>query len=125
MRRTSYGAAVRKASVTFAGDPKVVAARQAREEAAAEGLTLLRTTFTDSGFQGVTGSPKEGFEAALWRQGRKLVIGRYGTAEEAALAHARALHSLFEKHAERRRAAATLLEPERRRRRRRCSCARR
>ena len=117
MRRTSYGAAVRKASVTFAGDPKVVAARQAREEAAAEGLTLLRTTFTDSGFQGVTGSPKEGFEAALWRQGRKLVIGRYGTAEEAALAHARALHSLFEKHAERRRAAATLLEPERRRER--------
>ena len=49
MRRTSAGAAVRtKASVTFAGDPKVVAARQAREEAAAEGLTLLRTTFTDS-----------------------------------------------------------------------------
>ena len=68
MRRTSYGAAVRKASVTFAGDPKVVAARQAREEAAAEGLTLLRTTFTDSGFQGVTGSPKESCSATSMRK---------------------------------------------------------
>ena len=65
---------------------------EAHAAAAAEGLVLVRADNT-TGFKGVSHSNiiSKPFKAELWRAGRKRNLGYFATAEEAALAVARAL----------------------------------
>ena len=67
-------------------------AAEAHAAAAAEGLALLRAD-NPTGFKGVSrsGSGSKPFQAQLWRGGRNKTLGRFATAEEAALAVARFL----------------------------------
>ena len=81
-----------------------VGAREAREAsmtakeaiacAAAEGLTLVRSS-GQSGFAGVnivgSNRTRSGWQARHWRDGAQQHLGTFGTAEQAALAYARAL----------------------------------
>ena len=72
-------------------------AEEAVERAAAEGLTLVRSSDNQSGFVGVrrndTTAARNGsrWQARLWHGGAQRSLGTFGTAEEAALAYARSL----------------------------------
>mmetsp|Transcript_49276 Transcript_49276/g.164525 ORF Transcript_49276/g.164525 Transcript_49276/m.164525 type:complete len:168 (+) Transcript_49276:67-570(+) len=63
--------------------------------AAEEGLTLLRSASSTSGYRGVlqdsstTVGLKNPFRAQVRRNGRRVTLGRFATAEEAALCYAR------------------------------------
>ena len=74
-----------------APQPTMTAA-EALAAAAAEGLTLVRSEYA-TGFKGVyrNGTVGKPFEAQLHRGGRNKYLGMFATAEEAALAYARAL----------------------------------
>ena len=83
MNFTSY--TVTRPSYTFSGDP--------RERARNEGLTLVRTS-NETGFMGVyrDGGGESLYQARVDRDdGTQQHLGYYATAEEAALAYARAL----------------------------------
>ena len=70
------------------------AAARAIAPAEAEGLVLLRSSESATGFVGVCHKPgrTKPYEARLWTSGRKKEnLGSFSTAEEAALAYARAL----------------------------------
>eukprot|EP00930_Biecheleria_cincta_P071187 TRINITY_DN58708_c0_g1_i1.p1 TRINITY_DN58708_c0_g1~~TRINITY_DN58708_c0_g1_i1.p1 ORF type:complete len:487 (+),score=78.78 TRINITY_DN58708_c0_g1_i1:55-1461(+) len=67
-------------------------ARAALRQAAAEGLTLVRTRRNETGFAGVTPDSEGGFAAvAKDQRGKQVSLGVFKTAEEAALASARLL----------------------------------
>ena len=70
-------------------------ADEAVAAAEAEGLTLVRSSDSATGFKGVTRNEKvcknKPFKATAWRGGERQYLGYYATAEEAALAYARAL----------------------------------
>ena len=66
-------------------------ASAALRQAEAEGLTLLRSESSRSGYKGVgfnSGRPKP-YHAQLRRAGKQVSLGAFSTAEEAALAYAR------------------------------------
>ena len=72
--------------------PPPLTAEEALREAEAEGLTLLRSESIKTGYKGVSfnGSCKSNpYQAYVWRGGKVVNLGRYATAEEAALCHAR------------------------------------
>jgi len=65
--------------------------RAALRQAEAEGLTLLRSESSRTGYKGVSfksGRPKP-YHAQVWRGGKQLKLGCFATAEEAALCYAR------------------------------------
>ena len=71
--------------------PPPMTAEEALRQAEAEGLTLLRSDESASGFKGVTfhiglGRP---YHTAVWRGGAAVYLGGFVTAEEAALIYAR------------------------------------
>ena len=67
--------------------------RSALRAAASEGLTLVRASDNATGFRGVKHGERRSkpFQALVWRNGKMQHLGRYATAEEAALAYAREL----------------------------------
>ena len=69
------------------------AAERALRAAASEGLTLVRASDNATGFRGVKHGERRSkpFQALVWRNGKMQHLGRYATAEEAALAYAREL----------------------------------
>ena len=69
-------------------------AEAALQQAQAEGLTLLRSESSNTGYKGVTfnGTSKSKhhpYQAHVWRGGLQVYLGRYATPEEAALCYAR------------------------------------
>ena len=74
-------------------DEEAALAAEARRLAEAEGLELIRSTDSMSGFLGVcrSGSSSKPYVSKLWTEGKLKHLGRYPTAEEASLAYARAL----------------------------------
>jgi len=76
------------------------ASAQALAEAAAEGLVLLRSSSSLSGYRGVlrdsqsTVGLKNPYRAQVRRGGRRVTLGRFATAEEAALCYARSPEAL-------------------------------
>ena len=74
-------------------DEEEALAAEARRLAEAEGLELIRSTDSMSGFLGVcrSGSSSKPYVSKLWTEGKLKHLGRYPTAEEASLAYARAL----------------------------------
>ena len=73
-------------------EPPPMTAEEARKQAEAEGLTLVRYESISSGYTGVTfnrGSKSKPYMAQVKRGGEKLYLGTYATAEEAALCYAR------------------------------------
>ena len=89
MRRKSQSRSV-------AAPPAPLTAEEAVQQAAAEGLTLLRSECTSTGFKGVTffsGRSKSSYkskpyQAQVQRGGKTVHLGRFATAEEAALCYA-------------------------------------
>ena len=75
--------------------PAALTAEGALRAAASEGLTLVRKADNATGLKGVTRSRRadlsKPFQALVWRNGKMQHLGRYATAEEAALAYAREL----------------------------------
>ena len=67
------------------------AAERALRAAASEGLTLVRASDNATGFRGVKHGERRSkpFQALVWRNGKMQHLGRYATAEEAALAYVR------------------------------------
>ena len=63
------------------------ARRSALRAAASEGLTLVRASDNATGFRGVKHGERRSkpFQALVWRNGKMQHLGRYATAEEAAL----------------------------------------
>ena len=70
------------------------------QQAEAEGLTLLKSESSRTGYKGVTvnSSMRKGvtyvphehpYQAKVWRRGKMVHLGQFATAEEAALCHAR------------------------------------
>ena len=74
-------------------DEERALAAEAERLAEAEGLSLLKSDQSMSGFLGVcrSGSRSKPFISNIWKDGRLKNLGRYATAEEASLAYARAL----------------------------------
>ena len=81
--------------------PPPMTAEEALRQAKAEGLALLRSEGSNTGFKGVrfnsrrnkakhfnSGTPKP-YQAQAWRSGKTVTLGTFATAEEAALAYAR------------------------------------
>jgi len=71
--------------------PPPMTAEEALRQAEAEGLTLLRSERSSTGYKGVgfnSGRPKP-YQAQVRRGGKNVTIGYFATAEEAALAYAR------------------------------------
>merc|ERR1740139_929353 len=72
--------------------PPPMTAAEALAEAEAEGLTLVRSSASQSGFLNVcmnAGSKVRPYQASVWRDGKKVYLGYFATAEEAALHVAR------------------------------------
>jgi len=72
--------------------PLPMTAEEALRQAEAEGLTLVRSESSSTGYKGVTfkSRPKtKPYKAQVWRCGKKVNFGYYATAEEAALVFAR------------------------------------
>ena len=63
------------------------AAERALRAAASEGLTLVRASDNATGFRGVKHGERRSkpFQALVWRNGKMQHLGRYATAEEAAI----------------------------------------
>ena len=66
-------------------------AEEAVRQAEAEGLMLLRSDTSSSGYHGVsyTRVRTKAYQARVWRGGKNVQLGYFVTAEEAALAFAR------------------------------------
>ena len=68
-------------------------ASAALRQVEAEGLTLLRSESSNSGYKGVSilqaGNKSKPYHAKVWRAGKQVILGYFATAEEAALAYAR------------------------------------
>jgi len=86
-------AAVAAAAATPAPPP--MTAEEALRQAEAEGLTLVRSESSNTGYKGVIfyhagshGRKTNGFLAQVWRGGKQVTLGTFATAEEAALAYA-------------------------------------
>jgi len=86
----------RSHSVAAPPAPAPLTAEEAVQQAAAEGLTLLRSEHTSTGFKGVTffsGRSKSSYkgkpyQAQVRRGGKTVHLGRFATPEEAALCYA-------------------------------------
>ena len=79
-------------SRTAGGLPPPMTAAEALAQAEAEGLTLVRSSASNSGFQHVTvdpGSKVRPYKASVKRDGKSVHLGLFATAEEAALHVAR------------------------------------
>ena len=73
--------------------PPPMTAEEALRQAEAEGLTLLRSESSNSGYKGVTFMSRcksKHYQAQVTRGGKTVHLGRFTTAEEAALVVARA-----------------------------------
>ena len=67
-------------------------AKEALQQAQAEGLTLLRSESNTSGYKGVyfrSGHKSKPYQAQMKRGGKNVTLGCFATAEEAALVFAR------------------------------------
>ena len=74
-------------------EPPPMTAEEALRQAEAEGLTLLRSESSNSGYKGVTFMSRcksKHYQAQVTRGGKTVHLGRFTTAEEAALVVARA-----------------------------------
>ena len=76
-------------------EPPPMTAEEALRQAEAEGLTLVRSSGSNTGYKGVRfvsgyqhGSKSKPYQAAVWR-GKAVTLGTFATAEEAALCYAR------------------------------------
>ena len=83
-----------KAEVAAAATPPLpqMTAEEALRRAEAQGLTLLRSEDSNSGYKYVVFSPKNTvrpYTAKVWRGGKQVSLGSFATAEEAALKFAR------------------------------------
>ena len=76
-----------EAALRAAGQQR--SAEEAVRQASAEGLELVRSARTNSGYKGVTAKPCGRLKAEVWRGGRLVHLGDFGSAEAAALAYAR------------------------------------
>ena len=73
--------------------PPPLTAEEAVQQAEAEGLTLLRSERSNSGYSGVhlgNSGKSSPYQARVWRGGKDVHLGYFTTAEEAALHMARA-----------------------------------
>ena len=76
-----------QAAAKRAAAPPPLTSEEARQQAEAEGLTLLRSEDGSTGYRGVyfnTGKTKP-YEAQVQRGGQNVYLGQFATAEEAAL----------------------------------------
>ena len=66
---------------------------EALRQAEAEGLALLKSESSSTGYKGVTisssSSKSKPYKVEVWRGGKPVYLGRFATAEEAALCYAR------------------------------------
>tara|TARA_B110001452_G_scaffold30500_1_gene23916 strand:+ start:256 stop:1530 length:1275 start_codon:yes stop_codon:yes gene_type:complete len=73
--------------------PPPMTAEEAMRQAEAEGLTLLRSENSNSGYKCVTFNSNKKltspYQAKVWRGGKEVHLGMYATPEEAALSYAR------------------------------------
>jgi len=79
------------AVATAPPEPPPLTAEEAVQQAEAEGLTLLRSASSATGYKGVSWHkrPATPYQAEVRRGGKKVSLGTFSTAEEAALAYAR------------------------------------
>jgi len=72
-------------------EPPPMTAEEALRQAGAEGLTLLRSESSSTGYKSVSvkSSRLKPYQAQLRRAGKQVVLGYFATAEEAALCYAR------------------------------------
>jgi len=72
-------------------EPPSLTAEEALQQAEAEGLTLLRSASSNSGFRCVSfrSGKSKPYQAQLYRGGKKVNLGHFATPEEAALCYAR------------------------------------
>ena len=71
-----------------AAEPPPLTAEEAVRQAEAEGLTLLRSERSSTGYKGVSFNSSH-YQAKVWRGGTVVNLGYFTTAEEAALCYAR------------------------------------
>jgi len=72
--------------------PPPMTAEEALRQAETEGLTLLQSESSNSGYKSVSFNrtmKTTPYKAEVWRGGKKVTLGHFATAEEAALAYAR------------------------------------
>jgi len=70
--------------------PPPLTAEEAVQQAEAEGLTLLRSEASSTGYKGVTFKQHgQLYQVTVWRRGKVVFLGYFTTAEEAALCYAR------------------------------------
>jgi len=89
--RTPEAQAVVAAAAALPAPPPSMTAEMALRQAEAEGLTLLLSESSNSGYKGVSfnsGRPKP-YQAKVKRGGKTVALGSFATAEEAALVVAR------------------------------------
>ena len=89
LARSPEGQAAVAAAAALAPPP--MTAGEALRQAEAEGLTLLKSDGSNTGYKGVSfysGRPKP-YHAQVWRGGKTATLGYFATAEEAALVVAR------------------------------------
>jgi len=82
----------RAAAAAPPGPPPPLTPEEAVQQAEAEGLTLLRSESNNSGYKGVyfdCSSKSSPYQAQMKRDGKKVILGRFATPEEAALCYAR------------------------------------
>ena len=81
-----------EAAKRAAAAPRPLTSEEARQQAEAEGLTLLKSD-NKAGYFGVHHKPGRAkpYEAQVWRGGKTVSLGYFATAEEAALSIARHL----------------------------------
>ena len=87
-RHVGAGRAAAEAAEARGAVPQPLTADEARATAAAEGLELVPSASSESGFKGVT-VQGGGYHAKLWVNGKQRYLGTFATAEEAALCYAR------------------------------------
>jgi hypothetical protein len=73
--------------------PQPLTADEARAAAAAEGLELVPSTRSETGFKGVSKSGGR-YKVEITESGKSRHIGNFATAEEAALCYARIVNTL-------------------------------
>ena len=81
-----------RAAAAAPPEPPPMTAEEALQQAEAEGLTLLRSDSSSTGFKGVSFDGKNSsrfYQSRVARDGRTVSLGYYATPEEAALSYAR------------------------------------
>jgi len=95
--RTPEGRAAAAAAAAAPPAPPPLTAEEALRQAEAEGLTLLRSESSRTGYKGVCFNSRRNitkpYEAQVWRGGKHATLGTFATAEEAALCYARAVRT--------------------------------